>query len=372
MILLDRNVLDLSGTIIVPSTQFSGVNTVAGRPTLGVDGRNAGETGLVPGTALVWNLSPDFKIGTSLESPFGQRLSYPTTFVGRYQALTSSVTDIEFGLVAAYRINQYLSVGGGPIIDYFESRLTSAINVGPLSALTGDPSADVHGSSVSAGYHFGLMVQPTAEIRIGVDYRSRIRQTIDGTQQISIPPLLAMLSPSAAGLLSTGNGPANTSLTLPDILTISGAWDIAPEWTALVTAQWTDWALLQQLTISTANGRSTTLPLQFHSTWLGSVGANYRPAWAKGLKLQAGIGFDQSPAKNSDRTPRLPGSDAVLLSFGVSYPFTPSMTLRAAYLHAFSVGSNGIGFSSSPSAGTLTGNYSSQANVVSVGLTSAF
>lgn len=371
MTLLDRNVLDLAGTLIAPSTRPSVVNTVAGHPVLGTDGGNAGETGFVPGTAMVWNVSNDFRIGGSVESPFGQRLSYPTDFVGRYQALTSSVTDLELGLAVAYRINEYLSIGGGPIIDYFAARLTSAINIGPSSALTGDPSADVHGSSFSAGYHFGLMVQPNAETRIGVDYRSRIKQKIDGTQDIGIPAALAMLSPATAGFLNKANGPAHTSVTLPDVLTLSAAWDITPEWTALATAEWTDWALLQQLTINTAGG-STTLPLQFHSTWLTSVGANYRPAWAPAVKLQAGVGFDQSPAKNSNRTPRLPGGDGVLLSVGASYAATSSLTLQAAYLHEFGVGSSGIGFSSSPSAGTLTGNYSNHTDVFSAGLVWSF
>jgi long-chain fatty acid transport protein len=371
MTLLNQNVLDLNGSLIVPSTRPSTVNTVAGRPVLGTDGGNAGETAFVPGTATVWNVSSDFKIGGSLESPFGQRLSYPTDFVGRYQALTSSVTDLELGLAAAYRINKYLSIGGGLIVDYFAARLTSAINTGPTSALTGDPTADVHGTSFSGGYHFGLLVQPTAETRIGVDYRSRIKQTIDGTQEIGIPPALAILSPATASLLNRGNGPAHTSVTLPDILTLSGAWDITPEWTALITAQWTDWALLQKFTISTAGG-STTLPIQFHSTWLGSAGVNYRPAWAPAVKLQAGVGFDQSPAKNSNRTPRLPGSDGVLLSVGASYAATPSLKLQAAYLHIFGVGSNGIAFSSSPSAGTLTGSYSNHADVISAGMVWSF
>jgi len=197
MTLLTGNILDLNGTVIVPSTRASVVNTVAESPVSGTDGGNAGETGFVPGTALVWNISNDFKIGGSVESPFGQRLSYPADFVGRYQALTLSVTDLELGLAAAYRINNYLSIGGGPIIDYFAARLTSAINIGPASAITGDPVADVHGRSFSAGYHLGLLVQPNAETRIGIDYRSRIKQIINGTQAIGIPPALAMLSPAA-------------------------------------------------------------------------------------------------------------------------------------------------------------------------------
>jgi long-chain fatty acid transport protein len=372
MTLLSENVLDVGANIIIPSIHFAGVNTVAGSLISGSNGGNGGEPGLAPSGAFVWNASQEFKIGASLEAPFGQRLSYQTNFVGRYQALVSSVTDVELGLSAAYRINEHFSIGGGPIVDYFQARLTSAINTGPTAAFTGDPVADVHGNNLSAGYHLGALIEFNKDTRIGIDYRSRITHPINGSQDISVPPALAALSPATARLLMSGNGPANTRITVPDILTLSGLWDITPEWSALMTAQWTDWSLLQEVNIRSVNGTTTSLPLSLHSTWLGSVGANYRPAWAPGVMLQGGLGFDQSPATNSNRTPRLPGGDGILLAFGVAYAFTPNLKLQAAYLHEFGVGSNRITYSASSRAGILTGAYTNRADVISFGMSWSF
>jgi long-chain fatty acid transport protein len=304
-----------------------------------------------------------------LESPFGQRLSYPFDFVGRYQSLVSSVTDIELGMVAAYRINEHISIGGGPIVDYFQTRLTSAINTGPTAALTGDPIADVHhAQDWSAGYHLGALYEFDSGLRTGIDYRSRIREQLEGEQSVSIPPLLAALSPPVAAQLAAANTNVHTSVTLPDVLTVSGVWDVSPEWSGLATLQWTDWSLLQQVSIIGVNGQTTTLPLQLRSTWLGSVGTNYRPGPIPGLMLQAGLGFDESVATDSTRTPRLPARSNIILGLGFTYEILPNASLQAAFLHEFGVGQNAISYSASPSAGVLIGSYDTSVTVISLGV----
>jgi long-chain fatty acid transport protein len=373
MTLLRDNELAGGLNAIVPNTQFTGENLVGPLPTPGVTGGNASTAGAAASLAGVWSASEDLKLGFALTDPFGQRLSYPFDFVGRYQALVSSVTDIELGLVAAYRINEHISLGAGPIVDYFQARLTNAVNIGPLTALAGEPSADLHAHNWTAGYHLGALYEFDPQLRVGIDYRSRINEDLNGEQRISIPPLVATLSPPVAGLLEAENRRVNTSITLPDVLTTSGVWDINPEWTGLATAAWTDWSLLQKLSITSANGlTTTTVPLQLRNTWLGSLGANYRPATVPGLMLQAGLGFDESTGTDSTRSPRLPGRDLILFGVGFTYEILPNTSLQAAFLHEFGVGARGINYSSSPSAGTLIGSYSTSASVISLGLNLRF
>jgi long-chain fatty acid transport protein len=373
MTLLGGNELAGGLNVILPYTQFTGENLVGSLPTPGVTGGNAGTAGAAASLAGVWSASPDLKLGFSLEDPFGQRQSCPFDWVGRYQALVSSVTDIEFGLVAAYRIDEHLSLGAGPIVDYFQTRLTNAINIGPLTALAGEPSADLHAHNWTAGYHLGALYEFNPQLRAGIDYRSRINEDLDGEQRISIPPLVGTFSPTVAGLLEAGNGHAHTSITLPDVLTSSAVWDISPEWTSLATAAWTDWSLLRQLSVTSDNGlTTTTVPLQLRNTWLGSLGANYRATTIPGLMLQAGLGFDESTGTDSTRSPRLPGRDLILLGVGFTYQIMPGASLQAAFLHESGVGARGINYSSSPSAGTLIGSFSTSANVIGVGLNLRF
>ena len=64
----------------------------------------------------VWDFSPRLKLGMAVTAPFGERLAYSTDFVGRYQSLVSSVSNIQIALSAAYRINEHISIGAGPVI----------------------------------------------------------------------------------------------------------------------------------------------------------------------------------------------------------------------------------------------------------------
>jgi long-chain fatty acid transport protein len=81
--------------LLLPVARFSGENLVGGLPTPGSIGGNAATAAGVGSLAGVWSADQNLKFGFSLEAPFGQRLSYSSDFVGRYQSLVSSVTDIE-------------------------------------------------------------------------------------------------------------------------------------------------------------------------------------------------------------------------------------------------------------------------------------
>ena len=99
---------------------------------------------------------------------------------------------------AAYRINEHISVGAGPVIDYFNVRLTQALNIG-VNQLVGDPVADLHGEDVSAGFNVGGLYQFNDDTRVGLDYRSRITHSINGSQYVSVPQLLGAREPRHRG-----------------------------------------------------------------------------------------------------------------------------------------------------------------------------
>jgi len=50
----------------------------------------------------------------------------------------------------------------------------------------------------------------------------------------------------------------------------------------------------------------------------------------------------------------------------------PDASLQASFLHEFGIGARGINYSTSPSAGTLIGSYSTSASVISLGLNLRF
>lgn len=377
MVRLDQNEIDGAVSYIAPSFRFTGTNSnpLTGGNVSGTTGGNDIAPAASGSLFGVWALSPRFRLGFSVTSPFGERISYPGDFVGRYQSLVSSITDINFGLALSYKVNDHLSIGGGPNIDYFDARLTQALNVPVLSAATGqDPIADTHGNSLGVGYNIGILYQFDDATRIGIDYRSRIRHNITGEQKITVPAIFSLLSPETAALLNAANSAATTSITLPDDLDIGLYHQITQRWAVMGSIEWTDWSLFNALNVTPTNGATgTTIEEHWRNTWYAGIGTNYQ--LLDNLMLQTGFAYDESPVTDSNRTSRLPDANHYDLGFGAQYQILPSTSLQLAYLHVFSPGgsiNNTASNSPLTPSGTIIGNYDDADNSVTAGLTVKF
>jgi len=372
MVRLNRNEIAQSVNVIVPNESFSGANFVGpGITTPGTNGGNAAHSAVSPALYAVWSYAPNLKFGFTLSAPFGQRVVYPAEFVGRYQSNVSSVTDISASFSAAYAFDKHFSIGVGPVINYFYARLTQALNTGPTSAITGDPAVDMHGEDVALGYNVGALYQFNDNLRLGIDYRSRIKHDLYLQQSVFVPPLISQFNPAVASqlqaLLDTNT---RTSVTLPDNVETDLYWQLSPKWALMGGFQWTHWSLFNNLTFVPQNGGPTArVPENWRNSWFISTGANWQVL--PRLLLQAGFAWDQSPVTNSNRTTRLPDSDRYMLGIGAQYVLTPNTTLRFAYAHQF-LSPESINNSASPTAGVIVGNYSIHADTISLGAVMRF
>jgi long-chain fatty acid transport protein len=373
MTLLNATEVDQAVNYFDPGIRFTGDDVVNGKPVPGYTGGDAGPAAVSGGVEAVWNFSPDLKFGIATEAPFGLRTTYPNSFVGRYQALTSAITNFQVAFTAAYRLTPQISIGGGPIISYLRARLTQAINVSAFVPNGGDPLVDIHGDAIAAGYDLSALYEASSALRFGIDYKSREGFNItDGSQRVSLPPAVRAV-PFLVAVLDTLNSDVSTQVTLPDVLTMSGYYDLTPDWTLLGTAQWTHWSLIPQINVQTPTTVEST-PIGFNSTWMESVGVNWRPPVLRQLTLQCGLLYDQGANTDATRGPRLPDEDRIGTAAGFSYALTPATNLRAAYLHEFpGGGGNTVGYSNHfPNAGTLLGTYTNDADVISAGITMRF
>ena len=367
---LNWNETDLSFSVVAPSSSFSGTNTIAGQITPGSQGGNYAHPFAIPSTFAVWNSSPDLKFGMALSAPFGARLAYPQDFVGRYQSVVSKVSDLQISLATAYRINEHLSIGGGPVINFLSVRLTRAVNIGRLSSAFGDPIANFNGSSVGAGFALGALYEFDDSFRAGIVYRSRIQPTVSGAQSVAFSPSISVASPATGAALSASAGPASARFSLPDSLKVGFYKEIDDRWSVMADLEWTDWSLVDTVAIIPANhAPATVLPQNWRNTWFGAIGASFRPI--KKLLLQAGIGYDLSPVTNDNRTPRVPDANRYLVGGGVTYGLLDNVNVQFAVLQVLS-GAAKINNSASAAAGIIRGTYHSRATVVGVGMAARF
>lgn len=355
---------EVAGTVswIAPVAKFTGRNSnPVGGNVAGSSNFDAIKDAAIGSLFGVYKLNPDWSVGMSVAAPFGMRSEYKEDWVGRYQALASDVTDVEFSPVLSYKIDNHWSVGGGPRIDYLKARLTQAIDfhaigLGHLIPNNyGDGEARVTGDDTGVGYVFGTLYEFDDKTRVGVNYRSRIHHELTGDVQYQNTP----------GLLASGfvNQGAKAKITLPDSLNVGIYHELDERWAAMADMSWTHWSVFQTLNVTGDNGAAvSSTDEKWHDTWFASLGLNYKPAdqWV----LHTGVAFDQAPVRTAYRTARIPDANRYWLSFGASYSINPATDVHLGYTHLFT-DSGTINETANAASGTLTGTYKSSVDIVS-------
>jgi len=307
-----------------------------------------------------------------LTAPFGLQTQYQSDWVGRYQAIRSDIATININPNIAYRVSDWLSVGGGPAIQHAGAEFTNAINSTtvvhlanpslPAGLTLPDGLAKVTGDSWSVGYTLGALVEISPGTRLGASYRSQVGHRIEGTAAFTVPAPLAA-SPQFQ------NTPARADLKTPDVVSLAGSHQISPQLILLAEVQWTNWSVVKNLRVERADGSALTdQPEQWHGTWFASIGASYRPDpnWT----LRGGFAFDPTPVRNQFRTARLPDADRYWLAAGLGYEWTPDLRFDAAFVHIFT-GSAPIS-EISQTGDLLAGRYSGHIDIVSLSATLRF
>jgi long-chain fatty acid transport protein len=360
-------------SVVIPSAAFSGTGMTARRePISGGNGGDAGSAQLVPAAYGFYDASPDLKFGLALTAPFGLTSQYDAGWIGRYQAIKSAIETINLNPNAAYRLADWLAIGGGPAIQYAHAEFTNAINSSAVARLANpllpagfvlpDGFARITGDSWSAGYTLGALAELTPETRIGASYRSQLSHRLEGNATFNVPAALAANS-------RFQNTPAIADLKTPDIVSLAASHRVSPELTLLAGAQWTNWSVVKTLSVVRPNGSALIeQPEQWHGTWFGSIGATYRPDpdWA----FRGGIAIDPTPVPNEFRTARLPDADRYWLALGLGYRRTADLRFDIAYIHIFS-GTVPIG-EISQTGDVLAGRYADHIDIVSLSATLRF
>jgi long-chain fatty acid transport protein len=87
------------------------------------------------------------------------------------------------------------------------------------------------------------------------------------------------------------------------------------------------------------------------------------------LSLRGGVAYDEAPVSDVDRTPRIPDGARTWLAIGGRYRLSGQGVLDFGYAHLFV---NDPGLHSKDNGTTLTGQYDSQVDILSVQYTHSF
>ena len=314
---------------------------ITGEGLTGDNGGDGGTLGVVPNFYYSATLENGLAFGLGVNAPFGLATDWEEGWVGRYHALRSDLKSVNINPSAAYKFGKNLSVGAGLSAMYLWAELGQAVDFGTILAAAGgtpqrdDGEATLEADSWGFGYNLGALWEFNENTRLGVAYRSRVKQELEGDADFDVPDKAqAILNALGSGAFQDVD--ANGDITLPDTFSVSLYHRYSPKLAVMADATWTHWATFDELTIEFDNPEQpdSVTTENWKNTWRFAVGATYNPTprWP----LRFGLAFDESPVPDAEhRTPRLPDNDRIWLSLGSGYQVNDWFSFDVGYTHLF-------------------------------------
>lgn len=369
--------------LITPSLKFRNeASTAAALQGLGGNGGDAGSLAPVPNFYFVKPIDSQISIGLGVTAPWGLMTEYDAGWVGRFQAIKSSIKTLNVNPSLSWKASDSLALGLGLNIQHMSAEFTNQVNyAGALfgaappaaklavaAATAGlESGARVQGSDNAYGWNAGLLWSLDDRTRIGLHYRSSMKYRLEGTVSFTnpaVPPAFMALA-SAVNAAALFDSRITSDVKIPAVVNLSYFTQLDDRWDLMADAQWTQWSTIKNLTFIRANGAVLqNTPENFKNTWKLAVGANYHysPQWT----FRGGLAFDKSPVQQIDLTARLPDADRTLLTLGAQYTVNPKLTIDmgAGYIFIKTARINATG--GNPLAnGLINGHYDSNAVILS-------
>lgn len=390
----------------LPSLEF---DNHASQPALGQrlgdGGGDAGNLAVIPPLYAIGHLDERVNVGLTINAPFGQKTTYDGGWMGRFQALENEVKTISVSPALSYRVDERWWLGAGLSVQWMKATLTNDVNYSAIVAeravasgrLTPqqvaallDPArpdtiaglagqAEVEGDDIRIGWNVGMIYNHDDQLRLGAQFRSKIRYRLEGHASFAPP---SATNPLARAIIAAASAPgaplANTDLSasidLPPSASVGVWWQATSALEVLFDAQWTGWSTFDQVHFIRGDGSTlSTVDYDWRDTWRFAAGAVYRidDAW----RIRGGMAYDQTVIRDdATRGARLPDAAKVWFTVGARYDWKPGDTwfdVAASYVDARDASihqNNG----STAAYGLLDGSYQSRVFIVSLQATKRF
>ena len=282
-------------------------------PIPGGDGGDAGGLAPIVGGFFVHSLSDKWKLGANLITISGAVLDYDDDWTGRYLNTEVKLLTMTFYPSIAYRVNSWLSLGGGPQVMYADLEIKAK-----APPPNGNGKVKIDGDDFAYGFGLGALFEVSDRTRFGIAYQSEIELEFGGDVKFS------------GGAVNADAG-VDTKIPLAQFIKVSGYHELNDRWALLGTVGWEDWSAFKEVNISTGRG-SQKVPRDWHDTWKFAAGVHFRPVdkWL----LQLGFSYDSSPVDSDDRTPDMPMDRQIRYATGAQYKWSERLSTGAQFVYA--------------------------------------
>ena len=322
----------------------------------------------IPAAFLSYQVNDSLWLGLAITSPYGMRIRYGSDWSENQRGISGSVTTVDINPNIAWKVNDYISIGGGVSALWTHSKIKSGLPVKQTQALPaalGGGSLDIplggqfeyKGSDWMFTYNLGLMVSPTEDLRFGVSYRSSAHVTARGDYYIR------------GNAVMNGEGDGKGRLQTPETVYISATWKPIQKLRLSGLARWANWKKFENMRFSMdnlSNLHATQGAMDLAQSFppalaQGAIGAiqsklgnvnienNWKAAWLFSLgadldvtdqwTIRGGVALETDPIKQQNlRTALIPDTKRLWLTCGLSWKPTPKWQVDMAYGHIRGIG----------------------------------
>ena len=317
MSLLTGPQLESSLQVLYGNVQFQGNSKTT---TSGGNGQNA--IGALPGASLfvTYPVTEKLTVGLGTFSYFGLSENYGDHWAGRYYLQKGTLLGMTFMPAASFKVNDWLSIGGGLNAMYgYLAGQVAVNNLGP-----NDGQMKINNHQWGFGGNAGILIQPRPGTRIGVNYLSQV------DLNFSARPGFTGLGPGLSILLA--NPPQlNMGMTVPQSVMAGVYQELNDQWALLADVGWQNWSQFGEVAIGidSATPKNLTAQLHFDDTWHGAIGAEYKAS--EQWRFTGGFAYDTSAVSDANRSVVLPVGQAFRYGLGAFWKVSQSVDLGAAY-----------------------------------------
>ncbi len=267
---------------------------------------------------------PKWTLGIGVTTPFALQVEYPNDSIITPVATKASLPLIDIKPTLAYKLNDYIAIGGGLDIYMFPSFIGEGHATLQRDAESGNPiipagtPLEANVKDTALGFNVSVLLTPLRNtmkkpiLNLGFVYRNGVSLNLDGQ------------------LLAGGRklADASTTLELPNVYTwaIAG-WPIRNnryDWKVELDVEYADWSNLKDLNLKLSNGIVIPQFRNYGNSWVFMVGTEFKtlsppilPKW--NISFRAGYVHSQSSVPNNEFHPTNPDADFNAYSVGMGF-----------------------------------------------------
>lgn len=338
-----------AGMTLLPGTRFQagGVWIAVDAPITMADGSE--ENGrlkgqMIPAGYTTHQVNDSLWLGFGMTVPFGMGTEYNKDWQGTARGNESMILTFDMNPSFAWKVSEFISVGGGVSVQYAKAKLGLGLDAGmldPANAGAHVGNAKLEADSWDWGYNLGVMISPTEKLRFGLSYRSSIEHNAEGDMKFS------NMTGSVLGRLNGFTFASDATVKTPDTVMLTGTWEATDSLRLSGLVRWANWSNFKSLVVNNeippavqeiagpAAGAIAKHEIQndWEDTWLFSVGADYvvNSNWT----VRGGIAYEMDPiADQTKRMAVIPDTDRLWLTLGSTYKYNDQLQfdVGAAYL----------------------------------------